>query len=261
MTSFALVGFVADLYGNEDHLLQVEGVVEVSGERFVVPAGHWDESDLERISESDEAYIHRLPLRESRTIPVGSTVWLAGSNFVSDISRLPLREASRAIGAWSLIGNARWTVGTPQRFGEFAQQIAQQAQFLLQQYLFDPLEKSHGDAQLVQRLYEVLPISRSRQRDSVIGLFFHETRDDRAFRLFAADTVAFGVFENESEFEDAVEAKAASLRQRRLSEGAQTRPEIELGDLERFGVFEHFDPSWFTRFMVRRANDRVIDAS
>ena len=54
----SLVGFIAELTGSDDHLLEAQPAVEIDGEVFVAPSLDWDLESLLPFQPSPQAVLH-----------------------------------------------------------------------------------------------------------------------------------------------------------------------------------------------------------
>lgn len=217
--SMILVGFISELSGNEDHLLQVEPVIRVGGLEYVAPSDAWQADDVRLVTDDLKRFVNYLDADSHRELLASQVVWLAGGNFVSDLHGISSLGGNLRVGSWPLFGPGfRWSVGTPTQFAEYSMQLAQQLEKSLYAALFDALEKSHGDATSIMRLYEVLDIPRTLQREVNVGLFYYETRDMRSYDLVRFEAVLEGVVQRPEQFDQEVSNFADDLRKARLSE-------------------------------------------
>lgn len=219
--SVTLIGFIAELRGNEDNLISGEPVVEIDGQQYVAHGRSWTLESLEFLSPDQSAYVRDF--RDTETCPIepGDVVWLAGSNFVADVQNFPtLREFAADLKInWKLSSQGfKWRLGSQADLDDLLVQQANRVEIQLHQLLFDRLEKSHGESNRAFRMYSVLNVVESANRLINRGLYYFEIRDEYGFQLVCHQSASSSFFDSIAEFETAVEQRRTSLRRARLDE-------------------------------------------
>ncbi|VXB34137.1 hypothetical protein [Aeromicrobium sp. 9AM] len=228
MVELRLVGFVADLAGNEDFLLTAEPIVSNEGRKFVAHGRHWTVESLRPVSTGEERFANFLKDDDTEPIEEGHVVWLAGRNFVSDVlSHSSLVAFSREIGSprWKLHSRGyKWRTGPIREFDDRRVQLANILESQLHRQLFDQLEKTLGDLASTFRLYLALATERTKSRYLNIALYHFEMRDTYALGLTRHRAVINGdLFADASTFDQELAQLRSVLTAARLDEVVEDR--------------------------------------
>jgi hypothetical protein len=223
-----LVGFTGDLRGLESELVEAAPVVVLVGEdgsesdAMLASGLKWDIGTLERASVGDDKYMNFL--RPAVFIEPGDTVWIAGATFVKALKDMSVAtDESLRLGAWQTMpGGYRWTKGARRSFAELAASIAGKVTPALHRTLFDPLEKSIGDARLLFSLFEASSKEPTMERALDRALYFHETRDLARYEWVRDQAIVIDrLFVDDESFERRFGARREWLAGNRWSEGNQ----------------------------------------
>lgn len=215
---FQLAGFAAEIAGNEDHLVLAEPILSIHNEFFVVRSSDWN---IEKLPEYEHKFVTWLGTERLERIREGDLVWVAGRAFSAGLSSSSfLRKYALQISAWQIARKGiRWTTGSTRHFAELHLGISSQMEKAMSAYLFDPLEKSLGEADDMCKIYRDLDVPESSDRFVWLGIFFHEiNRAHRDFRVTARLAVRSGFFASDEDFEGAVAKRLKWLKEARLSE-------------------------------------------
>ena len=231
------MGVIADLRGNEDHLISAEPVVERDGQLFIAHGSDWEFDDLVPLGPGEQDYVTFLRPRDHGPIEQRQVVWLAGRNFVADVqSNMALLDVRREFQStkWrNLRLGYRWSIGSMLEIQELRQRISNHLEPSLHRQLFDSMELSHGDAAGIQRLYAEVADPTDGRRYLNLGLYFHAIRDQFGLELVCARAVANAEFNDEKEYWSALDELRASLSSTRLHERAT--PAVRRMSNEQFG--------------------------
>lgn len=261
------VGFIAELDGNEDHLILADPVVR-RGDSFYRAVGgtQWNDDQLRRLKASERKYVSFFKEGDYRTIKPGEAIWLAGCNFMEDLCRLPkLAQYIEQTKSWGLyLRGYRWTVGSPRKFEEFQTSLETTLTQYICGMLADPMEKTHGHADPAFRVYSVLNTARSADRELTKALYFFEQGDKFSFDLTVALAVDDGLFPNESDFWEML-AKfsewAFAPRASDQDSPTSSREAVYSGRAqrlaERFREMNQMDAAERSREMKRKFRERV----
>lgn len=198
-----VVGFISELDGNEDHFILADPVIDRNGALFRAVGGtQWTEDDLRALGDRDRRYLSLFKDGYKRAIAEGEAVWLAGSNFVEDLSRLAkLDEVIEQTNTWTLyLRGYRWTLGSPRKYREFNQSLEAALTEYIADALTDPMEKTHGHAGPAFRVFSVLNTGKSKDRELTKALYFFEQKDKFSFELGMSLAIDDGLFGDEEEF-------------------------------------------------------------
>lgn len=219
-SGFELVGFVADLAGNEGHFITAEAVIKVGEEVYVAPAtSEWKTEDLRRVGADEHNFIYWLPQAKSIFIDEGQSVWLAGPRFVSKLAQaspLKLGEFRSRFLAWADFQKYRWTTGTDTGFQSLNLRLARSIEQLLHEVLFDSSASSFGNADILYDLFSVLDVPGQPDFELTKALYFDEKRDEYSKTFVIENAVVDGIFRNRQEFASKLGVMKSRLRRARL---------------------------------------------
>jgi len=218
--AITLIGFIADLNGNEDNLISAEPVVRVHEKEFVAHGVGWDIDSLRPLLAEQRQYVRMLKPAAEVSISPGEYVWLAGPNLVSGIALFrALRGLSLELhSTWALHARGyKWRVGTDRQFLDLKTKSANLMERVLHQMLFDSLEKSHGDAKRAFDLYSAMDTIPSRNRLLNRALFYVENTDAYGLAMTRERAIQSGFFQSRDEFEKCLNELRESLMLTRLS--------------------------------------------
>lgn len=225
-SGFELVGFVADLPGNESHFITAEAVIKVDEEVYVAPASsEWRTQDLRRVGADQGDFIYWFPKTISASIDEGQLVWLAGPQFVSKLAQaspLKLGEFRSQFLAWPDFRKYRWTIGTDAGFQSLNLRLARSLQQLLHQILFDSSASSFGNTDLLYDLFSVLDVPGHAEFELTKALYFDEQRDEYSKTFIMDNAVLDGLFRSPWEFALKLRVLKARLRRARLRDMKKT---------------------------------------
>lgn len=222
--TISLVGFVAELTGSEEHLLEAQPVVEIDGTTFVAPGLVWTLDSLVPYQPSPQASFHRTPGRSE--IEVGETVWVAGRTFVDRIKDCnTVGELAYEFGGWQAVAlGFRASYGHREAFAELVRALRHNLERGLNQALFDHMNLIRGDAPALHELYAALPLQPDLEYQLTRALCFDGERDEYSLDFIRAETVhLLELVESEDEFERQLEAKRQRLSATRVGERALGR--------------------------------------
>lgn len=230
-----VVGFAADLLGNEKAIFTADPVLEADERLCISIAGRHSSGSLRPLTEHAESYVHRL----RSTAPIwhqdGQIVALIGPQ----LKRLTegvqgLSDASTQLADWP--GAARgfaWHVFDHSAFYAFRMNVRKTVRPLLIEALRDKVELHNGDAKTYFDLYSEFSPSEDLDYFLVRGLFFQQMGDHHALDLtaiFARDELR--EVRSERHFRRLLRKETQRLNETRLDsvgssrEGAQYRPGV-----------------------------------
>ncbi|MBW8762951.1 MAG: hypothetical protein JF592_10245 [Microbacterium sp.] len=223
--TISLVGFVAELTGSEDHLLEAQPVVEIDGDTFVAPGLDWTRDNLVPYQPSPQASFHRTPWRAE--INIGDTIWVAGRTFVDRIKDCnAVGELAYEFGGWQAVAlGFRASFGHREAFAELVRALRNNLERGLNQALFDHMNLIRGDAPVLHELYAALPLQPDLEYQLTRALCFDGERDEYSLDFIRAETVhLLELVESEEEFEVQLESKRQRLHATRVGERALGTP-------------------------------------
>jgi hypothetical protein len=219
---FELVGFAADLVGNEGHFIIGDAVVESDDKVYVVSTtSDWKKEDLRPVREDQRRFIYWLSSKTPTSIQEGQSVWLAGPQFVSKLAQAsPVKlEAFRSkFLGWPEFRKFRWSVGSDSDFRSLNLQLARSLQQLMHQVLFDANAFSFGNPEILYDIFSVLDVPDQAEFELTKALYFDEQRDEYSRKFVAENAVLDGLFKHRAEFEIRLRLLKLRLRRRRLHE-------------------------------------------
>lgn len=223
-----LVGFTGDTRGLEGRVAELAPVVVLSGESgeesgVLVASGlEWRTSTLKVASTGDDRFMSFTG--SDIEISEGSTVWVAGAKYVRMLRSVSgLSDEAFKLGAWqTLAGGFRWSVGSRRAFAELFESIAGRLAVSMHKALFDPLEKSVGEARTLFELLEASVTVPSAERALDRALYFHETRDRDGYEWIREESVVVdALFDGFDSFDQEFKDRREWLLEARWSEGAK----------------------------------------
>ncbi|MHA7291512.1 hypothetical protein ACX80V_17990 [Arthrobacter sp. MDT3-24] len=227
-SGFELVGFVADLVGNEGHFITAEAVIKFDEEVYVAPtSSEWRTHDLRRVGADQRDFIYWFPQTSSIFIDEGQSIWLAGPQFVSKLAQaspLKLGEFRSQFLAWAGFRKYRWTIGTDAGFQSLNLRLARSIEQLLHQILFDSSASSFGNADILYDLFSVLDVPGRPEFELTKALYFDEKRDEYSKTFVIENAILDGIFRNHWAFTLKLRAMKARLRRARLRDTKKTNP-------------------------------------
>lgn len=220
-----LQGFIVDVAGNEDYLVVAQPVVQWEGKSFVGSAGGWNPETAIELAPNRENYITRVGSDDSRTVlEHGEVVWVAGSSLFIDLQRFAHTCGLAAdMRTWNLADRGqRWITGSVRKLRTEMQGMSRFFEKKLHASLFDPLEKSHGEADQFHRLYLAFSTELTVDRCVNDGLYWYEQRSLDDFNRVADIAIAFDLFASVEAFSIEVTRRKEWLAAERLSDTALT---------------------------------------
>ncbi|MBD8729396.1 hypothetical protein [Frigoribacterium sp. CFBP 13707] len=182
-----VVGFAAELLGNEKAIFTADPVLEANGRMWISIAGQHSSSSLRPLTEHAESYIHRL----RPTAPIwhknGQIVALIGPQLKQLTEGVQgLSDASTQLADWP--GTARgfaWHVFDHTAFHAFRMHVRKTVRPLLMEALRDEVELHNGDARTYFDLFSEFSPIEDLDYFLVRGLFFQQMGDHHALDLTA----------------------------------------------------------------------------
>lgn len=217
----SLVGFVAELTGSDDHLLEAQPAVEVDGQVFVAPGLNWTLETLVPHRPDSPTPVHRIAGRSS--IAVGDTVWIAGRSFVARAKKCAtIADFAYEIGGWPATAfGFRASSGHRRAFADMVRALRYNLERGLNQALFDHVNLLHFSGPILHELYAALPLEPDLEYQLTRALVFDGERDEYSLEFIRAESVhLLGLAESEDEFDALLEAKRRRLAASRLGEQA-----------------------------------------
>jgi len=228
VSELTLAGFARELSGNEDALTMADPVLEMDGAFFLAPSPNWTWSSLSPLFPGEQEYVRWVRRQDRTPIREGQVVWLAGRELFASVGDMTfLRDFALELGSarWSLYGPGfRWRIGTLGDLDDLKRSIGARLRTKLYELLGDPLEKSHGDADRVFRLYLRLDAEESRDRFLAVALYYFETHNREAVELTRFRAVRSTLFPSEAEFDLSLADLRDWVKAQRLSDAAGSRP-------------------------------------
>lgn len=219
-SGFELVGFVADLAGNESHFITAEAVIKVDEEVYVAPTtSEWKAEDLRRVGADEHSFIYWLPQTNTIYVDEGQAVWLAGPRFVSKLAQaspLKLGEFRSRFLAWTEFRRYRWTIGTDAAFQSLNLRLARSIEQLLHEILIDSSASSFGNADILYDIFSILDVPEQPDFELTKALYFDEKRDEYSKTFVIENAIIDGTFKNHREFASKLGALRSRLQRTRL---------------------------------------------
>jgi hypothetical protein len=219
--NYELVGYVGEARGDESTIVQAQPVLQHEGVLYAPTSRDWSNDDLMRIGDDRHAAIRRFRTSKPRKIVEGQNVWVAGPTFVTRLLATPeIGSVTRGIHAWETEERGfRIRVGFAREFQEMVYGLANSITPVLYRCIFDPLERSTGEAKRVYQLYAALPLDRSPSREVNRALYFESVMDHYAMAFVKKQALAFSVFDSDEEYEEALSAKRREMTAEHIGSG------------------------------------------
>lgn len=217
----SLVGFVAELTGSDDHLLEAQPAVEIDGQILVAPGLDWTVETLVPYQAQSSTPLHRIT--SATEITVGDTVWIAGRSFVTRAKKCStIADFAYEIGGWPATAlGFRASFGHRRAFADMVRSLRYNLERGLNQALFDHANLLHFTGPILHELYAALPLEPDLEYQLTRALVFDGERDEYSLEFIRAESVhLLGLAASEEEFDAQLEAKRRRLAASRLGEQA-----------------------------------------
>lgn len=220
MSEVALVGYVGDFNGNDDHLVAMDAVAVEAGQHFRYPAsgGRRIEVDVD-----DLGYVHECAPELARRWAAGDVIWFAGRHLVTrSATDVVLRQFAAT---WTVTPQGhRVRTGSAEELRNWRDDHAHKLSVCLHRYLMDPMEQSIGQAQQTLDFYLAIENTAEPRRFLNTALFYHEQVDFESYNFERERAVRSGAFGTLAEFDDEFDTLKTFLRKDRLAEPPRQVP-------------------------------------
>ncbi|WP_157485195.1 hypothetical protein [Frigoribacterium sp. Leaf8] len=194
MNDIRVVGFAADLLGNENAIFSADPVLDVEGTLFVAVNGRHESVSLREVTEDTLPYVHRLRTSPPVWHEAGQVVALIGPQLKQLVEGVhSLRGQADKLHDWHVASRGfSWNVMEREALADFRMTVRKAVRPLLLGSLRIRVEKTNGDAKAYFDLFSEFSPVEDIDYFLLRALYYQENNDPHALHLtavFAVDTV------------------------------------------------------------------------